>query len=170
MELMNNKYFIFDDIKLSDGNTVKNITSLNTLPDIPSKYSGSDYVLSYKVEDNRLLESISFELYESTDYWDILLMLNGMRSMNELPVDYDTVLLRAKSNIDDWIDKGRLLSSSLTDGDIELKYKELLEEEIQKNEKYRYIKYISIGDLSELEAELNNNRNNVKIESELIIG
>jgi len=169
MELMNNKYLIFDNIKLKNGEKVKNTTTLNLLPDIPNKYFTDEYILQYKVTDDRLLESISFELYESTDYWDILLILNSMRNMNELPVNYDIVINRADKKISEWKSKGNLLPKNMTDEIIQAKYEEILAEEVELNEKFRYIKYISKEDLSELEADLDILKSEVKLNKNLII-
>lgn len=35
------------------------------------------YVTTYQLVDNDKIERISYELYGSTDYWDILVLLNG---------------------------------------------------------------------------------------------
>lgn len=169
MELMKNKYLIFDDIILKDDNTVKNTTTLNLLPSIPDKYFSNDYILEYKVADDRLLESIAFELYENTNYWDILLILNGMRSMNELPVNHDIVISRADRKLLEWKKKGALLPGNLTDEVIQNKYENILLLEEELNEKFRYIKYISTDDLSELEADLTSIKSHVKINENLII-
>lgn len=69
MRLMENKYLKFDNIKFLDKN-IRNITDLVLLPDIPTKYFGENYERLYRVENDRLIESLSFELYENTDYWE----------------------------------------------------------------------------------------------------
>jgi hypothetical protein len=168
MELMKNKYLLFENIEFLD-KKIKNTTTLNLLPDIPDKYFGNDYSLQIKVIDDTLLEALSFSLYETTDYWDILMILNNMRSMNELPVNYDMVLNRADRKLQEWKEKGRLLPGSFTDEAINEKYAIILEEEITLNEKYRYIKYINQDDLSELTAELDKIAADVKINKNLII-
>jgi len=168
MELMKNKYLIFDDIEFLD-TKVKNITTMNLLPDIPEKYFGNDYLLQIKTQDDSLLEAISFNLYESTDYWDILLVLNGMRSMNELPVNYDIVLNRADRKMSLWKKRGKLLPGEFTDEVIQKKYKEILEEEVEKNEKYRFIKYIASDDMSELTSDLEKIKEKTKINENILI-
>ena len=50
MELMNNKYLIFDDIELKNEQKVKNITQLSMLPDIPDKYFSNDYILEHIIK------------------------------------------------------------------------------------------------------------------------
>jgi hypothetical protein len=168
MELMNNKYLNFEDISCEEV-SVKNTTTLNILPDIPEKYFTEDYYHIIKIEDDKLLEAISFELYDSTDYWDILMVLNNMTTMNELPVKYDVVLDRAEKELAGWVKTADLMYSFLDDSDIKDKYDSILKNEIEKNEKYRNFKYISATDLSELMADLNGLEGVIKIPKELII-
>jgi len=168
MKLMKNKYLVFENIEFADS-LVKNTTTLNILPDIPNKYFGADYIRNMKVQDDTLLEAISFELYESTDYWDILLVLNGMRSMNELPVNHDIVLNRADRELLKWKEKGKLLSIKINDEVIKEKYDNILNIEIEKNEKYRYIKYIASDDLAELTSELEKIKEESKINKNILI-
>jgi len=168
MELMKNKYLIFKDIEFNNVK-VKNTTTLNLLPDIPSKYFSNDYIKNIKVQDDILLEALSFSLYENTDYWDILMILNDMNNMNELPVNYDIVLNRADIKLQKWKDKGKLLGKGINIDSIKEKYQEILETEINLNEKYRYMKYISHDDLSELTADLAKIASDVKINKNLII-
>jgi hypothetical protein len=50
-----------------------------------------DYLEVYKINDNDKLERISYELYGTTDYWDILLLLNGRDPLFDFPYDYDAI-------------------------------------------------------------------------------
>ena len=168
MQLMKNRYLNFETIDSGIG-IVENITTLGILPDIPLKYFTEDYYRLKKIEDDRLLESLSWDIYDNTNYWDILMVLNNMSSMSELPVNYDIVLLRAERELEGWILQGELMYSFLTDAQILEKYNQILESEIEKNEKYRSIKYISPTDLSELLADLTLVKDEVKIDKELII-
>jgi len=168
MRLMNNTYLNFEKINTDIGR-MENITTLNILPDIPEKFFTKDYILLKKIEDDVLLEAISFELYKNTNYWDILMVLNGMRSMNELPVNYDIVLLKVERELKGWLEQANLIYSFLSDEQVNIKYEEILKEEIEKNEKYRNFKYISPTDLSELLADLDSKKDTIKINPNLII-
>jgi len=168
MELMNNSYLKFPIIEFN-GTNVYNISELNLLPDIPDKYFTTEYILYYKVQDDALLEGISFELYKDTNYWDMLMILNDMRSMNELPVNYDIVITRAEKKLAEWKEKGKLLPGFLTDEKVLEKFDEILADEVEKNEKYRTIKYIAQDNLSELDADLDLAKLDAKINKNLII-
>ena len=167
MSLMINKYLKFDNIEF-DGQLVKNVTTLNMLPDVPDKYFEDSYILNIKLEDDRLLEAISFELYENTDYWDVLLVLNGMTCMGQLPVNFDIVMERANKRLLGWRIKGKLMDSFIDQEELSAKYDEILKEEIEKNEKHRLLKYISKSNLSELDADLDSVEGFVKIDPRLI--
>jgi len=194
MELMKNKYLKFPNI-LFNNNLVKNITAKNILPDIPEIYKSDDYVRTIKIEDNRLIESISFEIYGSTDYWDLLFSLNDITNFSQLPVDYDHILIRARKELSKWMSQGKMIISRNLDeqysellnilnrgivvklekseGDIDeivkAKYIEILENEIEKNEKNRILKYISIEDMSELESFLLVSSQKTKINQNILI-
>jgi len=194
MKLMENKYLKFGTI-MFNGVPVRNITEINILPDIPEKFYSNNYTLVYEVRDNQLIENIAFELYENTDYWDLLMKFNGIRNVAELPVNYDTILLRARKALSIWMDAGKLMVSrnldeqytevinTLNEGVkitlekaeddpdeiVKRKYLELLEEEVQKNEKYRKINYLSVSDMAELESALDIAKENPKINPDIII-
>lgn len=168
MKFMKNNYLKFDDIDSGIG-IVKNISTLNILSTIPSKYFSDDYILEKKLEDDSLIEGISQELYGSTDYWDIILVLNGMTSMDLLPANYDTVLERTQEELEDWVNRGSLVYLGLTEDDILTKESEILQNKTDENEKYRYLKYISSDDMSSLIAELKDLKGEAAIDTELII-
>ena len=186
MRLMKNTYLDFDFIEfgsnvtkkpkelkelkeLKEAKKVRNTTSLNLLPDIPPKFFGPDYTIKRKVHNDELIEQISFDLYQSTDYWDILLVLNGMTSMNQLPVNNDIVIIKAEKKLQEWKDKGALLNIPMTSELLLKKYNEFLLQEENLNEKYRYINYVSAEDMSELLADIEANKTKTKINRGLII-
>ena len=194
MELMTNKYLVLPTIHFNGG-VVRNLTEINTLPDIPEKYSTNEYSKLYLMENDRLIESLSFELYENTNYWDILLKLNGVTNVSHLPVNNDIILLRATSSLTRWMKAGAVMKGInlieqyddvitilesgakvevTEEGEqdqqvVKRKYLSILDEETEKNERYRNFKYLSLGDMSELEADLDVLKQRPKIPEGLII-
>jgi len=168
MELMKNRYLKFESTNFL-GRNVRNTTTLNLLANIPPKFKSAEYTLQVKVENDRLIEAISQDLYKTTFYWDLLLALNDITSMHDLPVNYDIVLSRADIKLASWLKRGKLLSGVLSNEKIAIKYKEILENEVVLNEKYRYINYISVDKLSELEAALDAVQGVNKINPKIII-
>jgi len=152
MLLMNNKYFIFKRVKIGN-NSIKNTTDLNLLPRIPDIFKGNDYIKELLIEDNTLIEQISYRLYDTTDYWDLLFVLNNMTNLNQLPKEEDIILRRADNIYKKWLEVNQS-TVIYEDLNIEEKYKNILKEEEEKNEKYRYFKYISSSHISEVMNEL----------------
>jgi hypothetical protein len=171
MELMRNKYLQFDNIELENfGKQVKNFTLIGTLPNIPEKFFTESYVVEKKIDDNMRLEYLSFEIWGDTSYWDILMALNGMTSMHDLPVDYDTILERTEERLLEWRTKTEhLRKNNYNILEVESKREEILNEEIENNEKYRNIKYIEMSNLSELLTELDELKELPKINFNLLI-
>lgn len=62
-----------------------------------------DYISTYKITDNDKLERISYELYGTTDYWDILALLNQRDPLFDMPYDYDTIYADVSSFINQYI-------------------------------------------------------------------
>jgi hypothetical protein len=108
MELMVNKYLVLPTIEFN-GTPVRNLTEINTLPDIPEKYFTNEYLKLYLMENDRLIESLSFELYESTNYWDLLLKLNGITNTSHLPVNNDIILIRTSESLTRWMKAGAVM-------------------------------------------------------------
>jgi len=168
MDLMVNKYLNFDNIEFN-GKIVKNTSSINRLPKLSDLNIPSSLFYELKLEDNRLLEAVSFDLYESTDYWDILMLINGMTVFNSLPLSYDTVLNKAQDRYNEWL-KFIGNNRGYESYEIEQKYNEILKEENEKNEKYRYIKYVNSSDMPYFETQLKAFIDKTNIDENLIKG
>lgn len=61
----------------------------DSMPDV-----GSFYIFR-KIDNNDKLERITFDYYENTDYWDIILMINGMDPLVSMPMEDDVILKEA---------------------------------------------------------------------------
>ena len=48
------------------------------------------YMVLYKIDNNDKIERISYEIYKTTDYWDLLLLLNDREPLCGLPYDFQT--------------------------------------------------------------------------------
>lgn len=62
---------------------------------IISEFSDNDianYFSLYKITDNDKLERISYDIYGTTDFWDILLTLNDRNPLFDMPYDTDAIL------------------------------------------------------------------------------
>lgn len=96
-----------------------------------------DNIVTISVDNNDTLEKISHRIYGSTDYWDILAILNDRDSIFGLSFDDDIVEIMAKRKYEKYI-------SSFTDNIIfgDRLFNEILNEELSLNEEKRKLKII----------------------------
>jgi len=76
--------FEVPDYFSKDINIMEFIKTLNPL----------DFFVKYTVQNNITLEKISFDLYGTTDYWDILALINDIDPLVSTPYDETLVLKR----------------------------------------------------------------------------
>lgn len=167
MDYMRNKYLKFGTILVND-NLLSNFTSFPLLHNIPDKYFTNDYKLSYTCPNDYLIEHISYTLYGTTDYWDFLMVYNGINSISQLPVSEDIVIDRAERKFNDFKYTLNLMYNTVKENILEEEYNRILEEERDLNEKFRIINYISKADLSELETYLKSVQGTPKIDKNIL--
>lgn len=110
-------------------NLIQEFTEANTL---------GYYLATYKIADDDKLERISYDIYGTTNYWDILLQLNDKNPLFELPYSLDTIIYGSEEYWNDYANflyfQAPLNSEILNN---------LIDEEIEKmkeqNEKYRFL-------------------------------
>jgi len=163
---MKNKYLEFDNMDFIDNKQVKNFTRLSYLPDLPKDFWDNFTFDTYLVDDDEYIEGISWRLYETTDYWDVLMFLNGITNFYDLPKNFNVVVERTMSKVDKW---NQFSNKKLSEEEKEKKYKELLDKENEKNERFRHIKYLTPSGLSDLEHYLDTFKGKPKILPNLII-
>jgi len=156
--LMRNSFLKFDNILFREGIEVKNITLLPKLRRLSEKFSSENYIKLMRLEDNKLLEAISYELYEDTNYWDLLLLLNNMDSMFSLPVDFDLLHSKGEKELEKWVLFASTLNYNITSEVKSKKFGEIMKVLVEKNEKHRIFKYVSISDLSLVLSDLNTSK------------
>lgn len=116
-----------------------------------------DYIQTYKIQNNDKLERISYELYGTTDYWDILALLNQRDPLFQMPYDYTTLYENASNYLNQYI---YYIYSHAPLNDTE-RIQELLDEFIndfdEVNETNRYIYIIKPSKIGEFIKLLKDN-------------
>lgn len=130
---------------------IRDFTNTVSIDNVLKKYD--EFIKTIQVDEDEKIENISFKLYGTTDYWDMLIILNGMKSMIELPVNYDKVVERAKNKFNKWL---KIFSKLKTQEQKDQKYEEFLNLEIDLNEKYRNLKYIDRNMISKFQLDIRN--------------
>lgn len=80
-----------DDFIVSDYFS-KKIDIYSLLAEFISAGTLANYVQSYRISDDDKLERISYDIYGSTVYWDLLLQLNDKQPLFEMPYSLDTII------------------------------------------------------------------------------
>ena len=71
---INNNTFEIDDY-----------TNILDISEILEQYKGE--LFEYQVSNDERIEVISFNIYRSSDYWDLLLLINNIKDFRKLPVN-----------------------------------------------------------------------------------
>ena len=150
------KLYLFsrDTLSVKDQNIeflIRDYTNLVSIKEILDKYK--EYIQIYQVLEDERLDTISYKIYGTTDYWDMLVLLNDLKCMTDLPVNYDKVENRAREKHEDWT---RIFGKQKTKEQIASKYEEFLEQEIANNEKYRNFKYIDSSVINRFYLDIQN--------------
>lgn len=141
----------------NDYYAVNNYTNLLDISKVLEKYKES--IRTTRIDESERLERLSFRIYKSMQYWDTIFILNGLKSILELPTTYDKVLERAELRYQKW---EKELSRGKSEEFKKAKKEEFLELENQRNEKFRYIKYIDPSVVSSFQLEVRNLKRELK--------
>lgn len=119
-----------------------------------------DYIEIYTIADNDKLERVSLEIYGTTDYWDIILMLNDRNPLFDMPLDYDKIRNGSEEIANTYINF--LYSQApVTDTARVLEFtNEILTRNFNENESFRMIKIIKpskIGAFLKIAHQLHHN-------------
>lgn len=124
-------------------------TNLADISEILKEYE--EEMLDYQVSNDERIEVASFNIYESANYWDLLLLINDIRDWRELPVNQDKLDKKLNEVYSEWLEVfGKFKSEPAK----EEKYKELEEAIFLENEKYRNIRYVKKEKINELKAKI----------------
>lgn len=160
---LHNTLLIFDEtIQIDDVSNIKENTSTNTTNALNVPFYDRIKILKIKnlintlgnswfgyrqISNNVTLEKISYDLYGSSQYWDILLLINNRMPIFDMPYDYDVISEVGETMTADYEERiyrkkipDTLLPNGMTTRELFIKSFE--DEQTENNEKFRIIKYI----------------------------
>ena len=177
---LKNTLLNFDHINIDDVENIttsKNESTLNVTPSLDISFY--DRIKIQKIKDvissmneawfsyvlvpqNSTLEKISYDLYGSKDYWDILLLVNERMPLFDMYYDYDIISEAGETSLKEYEDKiyRKKILSDVRER-LRVKMQENYEAEnenlkivkyIQKNYIYDFINYIN-NDLSKVDIK-----------------
>lgn len=100
-----------------------------------------DYFDWYQMENDDKIERISYELYGTTEYWDILLLINKKDPLFDMPYNFDTLTSIAEAKVEVYNDYFAL-NYDLPESHIDYmtgKYEETI---VTENEKKRILRIV----------------------------
>lgn len=103
-----------------------------------------DNVFFVNIDNNSLLEEISYRYYNNENYWDIILLINNLDPLFSLPFDFDLIYNLAESITDNYFsrDKYDPYSGKYTDETKNRLFNILKEKLNKENEINRTIKLL----------------------------
>lgn len=105
----------------------------------------------YNVSNDERIEVISYNIHETSNYWDLLLLINDIKDWRHLPVSQDKLEIRKERAYQEWLDH----FGSFKSPDKKQEYKAYLDNKFfEENEKYRKIQYINKGVINEIKARI----------------
>ena len=117
----------------------------------------NEYLTTFRIADDDKIERISYQLYGTTNYWDILVLLNSKDPLFDLPYNYDLI----SDNVTNFVDvyKNYIYAHApLSDDErIDILTNQYLNERLQKTETDRFIKVIKPSKLNEFIKILKDN-------------
>ena len=181
-KFLQNSVLNFDTINIDDVSNVTLTTdqnSLNVTPTLNVSFydrkkiqkikniflNMNDAWFSYVlVPQNSSLEKISYELYNSKDYWDILLLLNERMPIFDMYYDYDIISEAGETALQEYekkVYRKKILSSVRESLRIKLQ-----ENQEKENENLKIIKYIKKDYLYDFLNFLNSSNSKMTIKNE----
>ena len=147
MAYMQNSVLVYDSMT-SDNYIHADYTSrdFTKLHSIITKWDQSIFEW-YKVNDNDKMERISHQLYGTTDYWDILVLINDLDALFGMPYAYDILDASSVETVNKYITaKTRVI---MPDAHVQYMHDEYEAMNNTENEKHRIIKIVKPSKLQD---------------------
>ena len=136
-----------DEFIVSDY-TSKKVDIYNLFQEMKDNGTLADFLEVYRISDDDKLERISYSIYGTADYWDILLQINDRNPLFQMPYNLDTTFEIAEAMWNNYSDN--IYFQSPLDSNL---LQSLIDEEIErlkeKNEFYRFIYIIKTSKMNE---------------------
>ena len=174
--LLNFNHINIDDVE--NVTTSKNESTLNVTPSLDISFydrikiqkikdvistMNEDWFSYVLVPQNSTLEKISYDLYESKDYWDILLLVNERMPLFDMYYDYDIISEAGETSLQEYENKvyrKKILS------DVRERLRVKMQENYEaENENLKIIKYIKKNYIYDFINYINNDLSKVDIKN-----
>lgn len=113
----------------------------------------SEWFAYVKVLNNTNIEKLSFDIYGSADFWDLLAIINDRSPLFEMPYDFDVIEKMTDKMVSDY--EKYVYKKPLSDSAKERLRNKLASKIADNNENLRIVKYIKPTYVYEFLNELN---------------
>lgn len=136
---MKNSILKYDSISggtfISQDYTSKKIHNILTLKEL----SNSKWIEYVELYDNQTIEQISFVLYDTADYWDMLVTINNSDPLFGMSYEFDILDQISDNRVNKYLDS---YSGSYKQDTFDRLKAVILSQEVEKNEDKRQLKII----------------------------
>jgi predicted PhzF superfamily epimerase YddE/YHI9 len=120
---------------ISEDYTSKKMSNIRELPEL----SNADWVEYIELYDNQTIEQISYILYDSANYWDLLIVINNIDPLFDMSYEFDILEQISENKVQKYLAD----YSGAYKNDTYERLKALtLTKEVDKNEVNRQLKII----------------------------
>lgn len=142
--ILNYKTIEFTDLIVTDY-TSYNYAEISNL----SIFNDETYVYYYTLNDGETIEGVSYKAYNTTDYWDLILLINRKSALFDMSYDFDALSVWARLKAEEYNFK-EYFGSSLPRNHILYLESLYLNELTLKNEENRVIKLVKPSMLNDV--------------------
>lgn len=92
------------------------------------------------IQPNTNLEKVSLDLYEDPNYWDVIMLVNGMSPLMDIPFEFDVISDTTQEKLDNY--ENNILKRTIPE-DLRLQlYQQYEDEMITENNSMLTLKYV----------------------------
>lgn len=92
------------------------------------------------IQPNTNLEKVSLDLYEDPNYWDVIMLVNGMSPLMDIPFEFDVISDTTQEKLDNY--ENNILKRTIPE-DLRLQlYQQYEDEMISENNSMLTLKYV----------------------------
>ena len=117
-----------------------NFTNIKKMVAIIDRLNDKEYFGYTSVKNNTTIEKLSYDIYKTTDFWDVIILVNNKNPLFSMTYDFDIIY----DSVDEYLInyEKRILKRKLNEKEKERLRKTFMEKLSIENEDNRIIRYV----------------------------